>query len=237
MLQEVADRNLLIASLDFGEVLSQNTTLSKRLVSQRELTLVDQSLDRHRAEGLRYTRQTQHMTAVHTLTILLIGITVTARVNQLALIGNRHRHTRQVVVAHKGQHLLIERINTITNIDIVLLLLTILSRYGQIEQLRCIDLSFARDNLVGSCTESNLCTLRNLEIEYHLANLVADGHDQVIGIKQQETCAYRLQTSILSGSQGHRGDLSARFGSYRLFGFGCRFVVARYQHTRCQHNS
>ena len=235
VLQQVANRNLLITSLNLGEVLSQNTTLSERFVGQRELTLVNQALNSHRAEGLRHTCQTQHMTTIHTLTVLLIGITITTRVNQLTLIGNRYRHTRQVVVAHKGQHLLIECINTIANIDIEEFLLAILSRYGYVEQFRGVDLRFARDYLVGGCTKRNLSTLRHLEVEYHLANLVAYGNDQVVGVEQQETGTYRLQTCILGGYQRHRGDLLTRLGGWGRF--GSRFVVARYQHARCQHNS
>ena len=210
--QEVADRNLLITSLDLGEVLSQDTTLSKRLIGQRELALVDQTLNRHRAESLRNTRQTQNVATIHTLAVLPVGIAVAARIDQLALIGNRHRHTRQVIVLHKLQNLLIECVNTIANIDIVLFLLSILSRYGQIEQLRCVDLRFARNNLVGGRTEGYLCALRGLEIKYHLANLVTYGHNQIIGIKEQKTRTYRSQTCIFGGGQRHRGDLLARLG-------------------------
>ena len=213
MFQEVANRNLLITSLDLGEVLSQNTTLSKRLIGQRELAIVDQSLNRHRAEGLRNTRQTQHMTTIHTLAVLLVGITVTARIDQLTLIGNRHRHTRQVVVLHKLQHLLIESINAIANIDIVEFLLTILSRYRKVEQLRSIDLRFARNDLVSRCAERNLCSLRNLEIEDHLANVVTNGDGDIIGIRKQKTGANRRQTRIFRRRNRNRGYLLARLGN------------------------
>ena len=235
MLQEVADSDVLVAGLNLGEILSQDTTLSKRTILKRELTLVDQTLDRHRAEGLRYTRQTQHMTTIHTLAVLLISITVTTRVNQLTLIGNRYRHTRQVVVAHKGQHLLIERRNTVTHVDIVLLLRAILSRYGHVEQLRCVDLGLARNNLVGGCAKGYLCTLRHLEIEYHLTDVVTHRNGDVVGVRQQERGANRCQTRILRRSNRHHSDLVTRLRLRRCgFGIGSRFVVARHHHARCQ---
>ena len=213
MLQEVADRNLLITSLNLRIVLSQDTTLSKRTVGQRELAIVDQSLNRHRAEGLRNTRQTQHMATIHTLAVLPVGIAVTARIDQLALIGNRYRHTRQVVVLHKLQNLLVKSRNTVTNIDIVEFLLTILSRYRKVEQLRSIDLRFARNDLVSRCAKRNLCTLRNLEIEDHLANVVTNGDGDIIGIRKQKTGANRRQTRIFRRRNRNRGYLLARLGN------------------------
>ncbi len=213
VLQEVANRNLLITSLNLRIVLSQNTVLSKRLIGQRELAIVDQTLNRHRAESLRNTRQTQNVATIHTLAVLPVGIAVTARIDQLALIGNRHRHTRQVVVLHKLQNLLVKSRNTVTNIDIVEFLLTILSRYRKVEQLRSIDLRFARNDLVSRCAERNLCTLRNLEIEDHLANVVTNGDGDIIGIRKQETGANRRQTRIFRRRNRNRGYLLARLGN------------------------